>query len=136
MKVFVIGLWHTGCVISSCLASLNHNVIAYDSNKKLINKLKKKITPIYEPGLKDLIEKTLNKKKLSYTSSLDNLNNADIIWFTYDTPIDDYDQADTKQVLDKIKSTLKTLQKYLPTQKTVDNTIQTLTMLDQHLAKP
>ena len=109
MKVFVIGLWHTGCVISSCLASLNHNVIAYDSNKKLINKLKKKITPIYEPGLKDLIEKTLNKKKLSYTNSLDNLNNADIIWFTYDTPIDDYDQADTKQVLDKIKSTLKIL---------------------------
>ena len=34
MKIFVQGLWHCGCVISACLASLKNNVTAYDDNKK------------------------------------------------------------------------------------------------------
>ena len=33
MKIFVQGLWHCGCVVSACLASIKHNVIAYDDNK-------------------------------------------------------------------------------------------------------
>ena len=48
-------------LVSACLASLKHKVIAYDDNKKIIDKLKKNITPIYEPKLKDLIE-TFNKR--------------------------------------------------------------------------
>ena len=52
MKVFVQGLWHCGCVVSACLASLKHDVIAYDDNKALIKKLKKNILPIFEPKLK------------------------------------------------------------------------------------
>ena len=36
MKVFVQGLWHCGCVVSACLASLKHDVIAYDDNKKIL----------------------------------------------------------------------------------------------------
>ena len=41
MKVFVQGLWHCGCVISACLASLKYEVIAYDDDKKIINKVTK-----------------------------------------------------------------------------------------------
>ena len=52
MKIFVQGLWHCGCVISACLSSLKHKVIAYDDNKKIITKLKKNITPIFDPNLK------------------------------------------------------------------------------------
>ena len=37
MKIFVQGLWHCGCVISASLASLKHDVVAYDDNKKIIN---------------------------------------------------------------------------------------------------
>ena len=53
MKIFVQGLWHCGCVISTCLASLKNNVTAYDDNKKNINKLKKNITPNFEPNLNE-----------------------------------------------------------------------------------
>ena len=66
MKIFVQGLWHCGCVISASLASLKHNVIAYDDNKKIINKLKKNITPIFEPKLKDLIKTSTKDGKLSF----------------------------------------------------------------------
>ena len=109
MKIFVQGLWHCGCVVSACLSSLKHKVIAYDDNKKIINKLKKNITPIFEPNLKDLIETSTKEGKLSFANNLKNLNTANIIWFTYDTPVNENDQADTKYVVDRIKNTLKKL---------------------------
>ena len=109
MKIFVQGLWHCGCVVSACLASLKHKVIAYDDNKKIIDKLKKNIAPIYEPKLKDLIENSTKDGKLSFVNNLKNINTANIIWFTYDTPINENDQADTKYVLDRIKNTLNQL---------------------------
>jgi len=109
MKIFVQGLWHCGCVVSACLSSLKHKVIAYDDNKKIINKLKKNITPIFEPNLKDLIETSTKEGKLSFVNNLKNLNTANIIWFTYDTPVNENDQADTKYVVDRIKNTLKKL---------------------------
>ena len=109
MKIFVQGLWHCGCVVSACLASLKHQVIAYDENKKIISRLKKNITPVYEPGLKELIKITTKNKKLSFSHNLRDLNIADIIWFTYDTPVNDNDKADTKYVLDRIKKTLNKL---------------------------
>ena len=109
MKIFVQGLWHCGCVVSACLSSLKHKVIAYDDNKKIITKLKKNITPIFEPKLKDLIETSTKEGKLSFVNNLKNLNSANIIWFTYDTPVNENDQGDTKYVLDRIKNTLKKL---------------------------
>ena len=109
MKIFVQGLWHCGCVISASLSSLKHKVIAYDDNKKIINKLKKNIIPIFEPNLKDLIETSTKEGKLSFVNNLKNLNTANIVWFTYDTPVNENDQADTKYVVDRIKNTLKKL---------------------------
>ena len=106
MKIFVQGLWHCGCVVSACLASLRNNVIAYDDNKKIINKLKKNIIPIFEPNLKELIAKSTNAGNLIFVNNLKNLNSANIIWFAYDTPVNEYDQADTQYVLDKIINTL------------------------------
>ena len=67
MKIFVQGLWHCGCVVSACLASLKHKVTAYDDNQKIINKLKKNITPIFEPGLKNLIKTATKEKKLYFS---------------------------------------------------------------------
>ena len=109
MKIFVQGLWHCGCVISACLASLKYKVIAYDDDKKRINKIKKNILPIYEPNLKNLIETSVKDGNLYFADNLKNLNTANIVWFTYDTPVDEYDRANTKYVLDRIKKTLKKL---------------------------
>ena len=57
MKIFVQGLSHTGIVFSACLAQIGHKVIGYDGNKNLLKQLKKKISPIYEPGLNQIISK-------------------------------------------------------------------------------
>ena len=93
---------------------INKTAISNPSTKnllklKIINKLKKNITPIFEPNLKDLIETSTKEGKLSFVNNLKNLNTANIIWFTYDTPVNENDQADTKYVVDRIKNTLKKL---------------------------
>ena len=105
MKIFVQGLWHCGCVVSACLASLKNKVTAYDDNKKIVTKLKKNIIPVFEPNLKELISKSTKDENLTFVNNLKNLNSANVVWFTYDTPVNKYDQANTKYVLDKIKKT-------------------------------
>ena len=64
MKIFVQGLWHCGTVISASLAYLNHDVLAFDENKKTVNNLKRNKTPIYEPGLNLILKENIKKKKL------------------------------------------------------------------------
>lgn len=42
MRIAVAGLWHLGSVTAACLASGGHEVIGYDSDSFVIEKLKKK----------------------------------------------------------------------------------------------
>lgn len=102
MKIAVIGLWHLGSVTSACLASLDFKVIAIDDDKTLINNYNKDILPIYEPGLKELTIAAKDRGTLEYTTDIEQIRNADVVWVTYDTPVNDNDEADTKYVKDKI----------------------------------
>jgi UDPglucose 6-dehydrogenase len=49
-------LWHLGTVTAACLASLGHRVTGLDFNIGTIGQLKTGIPPLYEPGLKELVE--------------------------------------------------------------------------------
>ena len=102
-SICVVGLWHLGLVTSACLSSLDLNVTAYDSDKKTIQAIKKLNPLIDEPGLKELLKKGFENKKLKVTTSKKDLHNHQIYWVTYDTPVDDEDVADTNFVLEKIK---------------------------------
>lgn len=101
MKIAVVGLWHLGCVTAACLAKANYNVIAYDHHSDMIKNLKNNIAPIFEPGLNDLLFKT---NHLTFSNDPEDISEANIIWVTYDTPVDDNDIADidfvTKNIID------------------------------------
>lgn len=102
MNVAVVGLWHLGCVTAACLAELGHKVIAYDEKIEVIKSLREGISPVFEPGLNELILKGSECKNLSFYSDPTYLNIADIIWVTYDTPVNDEDTADTAFVVNNI----------------------------------
>jgi len=100
MKVCVFGLWHLGCVTAACLAELGIEVVGLDFDEKTVSKLKKSIAPIFEPGLNELISKNLNIN-LTFTTDLTSaLKDADYLWITFDTPVDDQDNADVSYILD------------------------------------
>ena len=95
MKIAVIGLWHLGLVTAACLATkTNHEVIAYDPSEEIIAQLKKNHTPLSEPGLDHLLEHAKTAGKLRYSNQPADLLDADIVWMTFDTPVDENDRAD------------------------------------------
>ena len=110
MNVCVQGLWHLGTVTAACLASLGHRVTGLDFNSSTISRLKDGMPPLYEPGLKELIQSGLASGYLSFTSQVEEaLSSIDVLWIAYDTPIDDDDNADIDYVLARIEKVLPNL---------------------------
>lgn len=99
MKIGVVGLWHLGTVTAGCLGQAGFNVVAYDNDSSVINKLQNKQLPVFEPGL----ETILFNSAIHFTDNLSDLKDRDIIWITYDTPVDDEDNADVEYVTTQIK---------------------------------
>lgn len=103
MKIAVIGLWHLGTVTAACLANKDFHVIAYDDGFETITQLQNLRAPVFEPGLDLLIENAVTKKSLTFSLDKKDIQDADLIWITYDTPVDDDDKADVDLVINKVK---------------------------------
>ena len=100
----IIGIWHLGETFAAGLSELGHTVIGYDSNPKTIEDLKKGIIPIAEPSIDVIIKDRLATKDLSFTNDPADLASADVIWFTFDTPVNDKDEADMDPIFDTLKA--------------------------------
>jgi UDPglucose 6-dehydrogenase len=94
MRVCVQGLWHLGCVTAACVAE-HFQTTACDSDLQVIERLKEGHPPIFEPGLSERIAAAMAAQRLSFTTDLAAaVRNADAVWVTLDTPVDDQDVAD------------------------------------------
>jgi UDPglucose 6-dehydrogenase len=112
MKICVLGLWHLGIVTAACLASVGHKVIGLDFQIETIENLQKGIPPIFEPGLENLLSQGLTKGNLHFTANIyDATKQSDIVWVTYDTPVDEDDRADVEFVLKNIIKVFPFLEK-------------------------
>ena len=65
-EIVVIGTGYVGLVSGTCFADIGNQVICVDKNLDKINKLKSGISPIYEPGLNELIKKFFSKTIIFY----------------------------------------------------------------------
>jgi UDPglucose 6-dehydrogenase len=93
----VIGLWHLGSVTAGCLAEAGNAVIAVDPDAAVIEGLLAGHPPVAEPGLEQLLAG--NAHRLDFTSDPRALAGAHRGWVTFDTPVDDDDNADVDWVL-------------------------------------
>ena len=85
MKIVVAGTGYVGLVTGVCLAEIGHTVTCVDINKEKIEILNNGKSPIYEPGLEELMEK--NKERLTYTlDGKSAYKDADIIFIGVGTP--------------------------------------------------
>jgi UDPglucose 6-dehydrogenase len=110
MKICVQGLWHLGTVTAACLASVGHDVVGLDDDLDNINNLNHGKAPLLEPGLDKMIQNGISEKHLHFTqNSMEAVGDADVLWVTFDTPVDENDQADVEFVLNQIKSVLPKL---------------------------
>ena len=110
MKICVQGLWHLGSVTAACLASVGHDVLGLGGDSNNLSNLNQGKAPLFEPGLDEMIQDEINQGHLRFAqSSREALADAELLWVTFDTPVDEDDQADVELVLGKIKSVLPEL---------------------------
>ena len=87
MKLCMIGTGYVGLVSGTCFADIGNEVVCVDKDEKKIKKLNQGSSPIYEPGLDELIKKNFLAKRLSFTTNLkDAINSSDIIFICVGTP--------------------------------------------------
>ncbi len=112
MKICIIGSGYVGLVSGACFSDLGNTVICVDINKLIVEKLNKGIIPIYEPGLQELVERNLKKKRLLFSTDISSsIKKSDIIFICVGTPTKN-NKADLKYVYNVVKSIKSNLNKY------------------------
>jgi UDPglucose 6-dehydrogenase len=116
LKVCVIGTGYVGLVAGVCFAESGNDVICVDIDKDKIERLKKSISPIYEPGLKELLKRNISEGRLTFTTDLKRAVRASLINFiAVGTPQDDDGSANLEYVYDVAKK----IGKYMDTYKII-----------------
>lgn len=107
MKICVQGLWHLGSVTAACAASLGHEVTGLDFDVAISEGMNKGIPPLFEPGLENLVKRGITSGNLRFSSSIETATHGiEVLWVTYDTPVDDDDNADTDFVVGQVERVL------------------------------
>ncbi len=84
MKIGIVGLGVVGLATGVVLAEQGHNIIGVDVDQDKINDLLQKRSPIYEPGLQEMLDAYFNK--FTFTTDYSMLRDSDIIFITVPTP--------------------------------------------------
>lgn len=104
MKISMIGCGYVGLVTGTCLANLGNEVICVDVDKARIEGLNKGVLPIFEPGLRDLVELNLREGRLRFTLDIkEAVQFSDIIFIAVGTPSAENGVADLSSVFSVAK---------------------------------
>lgn len=87
MKIAVVGTGYVGLVTGTCLSEIGHSVTCIDIDQNKVNKMREGISPIYEPGLDELMKKNIKENRLFFTTDHNvGFENSDVIYIAVGTP--------------------------------------------------
>lgn len=93
------GLWHLGTVTAACLAAQGFQVRAFDPDSQIAERLQSGWLPVAEPGLSELIAEGVRSGRLFFCAdSAEALRDVQLLWVTFDTPVDEDDAANVGAV--------------------------------------
>ncbi|WP_121968746.1 UDP-glucose/GDP-mannose dehydrogenase family protein [Leptolyngbya sp. BC1307] len=99
MRVCVIGTGYVGLVTGVCLSHIGHHVICVDNNEEKVQLMKSGQSPIYEPGLSDLMKSSMASGNLEFTADLGaGVSHGDILFIAVGTPALPTGESDTRYV--------------------------------------
>ena len=105
MKIVVAGTGYVGLVTGACLSEVGHNVTCVDIDEKKVEMMEKGISPIYEPGLDELLKKNHEEGRLDFTTDYKAAyNDADVIFIGVGTPEKEDGSANLDYVLHSSKT--------------------------------
>ena len=113
MKITIVGTGYVGLVTGTCLAETGNDVLCIDIDEMKVAKLKNGECPIYEPGLKPLLERNIEQGRLSFsTSIIEGINHGKVLFLALPTPPGEDGSADLSYVLGVADSIGKNLKEY------------------------
>ena len=87
MKIVVAGTGYVGLVTGACLSEIGHKVTCVDIDENKVTMMKKGISPIYEPGLDELLKRNYEEGRLNFTTDYKNAyKDANIVFIGVGTP--------------------------------------------------
>ncbi|MBU1636636.1 UDP-glucose/GDP-mannose dehydrogenase family protein [bacterium] len=113
MKISVVGTGYVGLVTGTCLAETGIRVSCVDTDKNKIETLKKGRIPIFEPGLKELLDHNVANGRLSFHTDLTSvMDDSEIIFIAVGTPPGEDGSADLSHVLTVAETIGRNLKEY------------------------
>jgi len=113
MKISIIGSGYVGLTSAICFASRGHEVICVDNDPSKIEKLQNKIPTIFENGLPEMLSKTIDDKKIEFTTNLEYaITHSTIVILAVGTPQSENGEADLSYILQASKASAKFLNNY------------------------
>lgn len=113
MKITIVGSGYVGLVSGACFAQMGNEVVCFDVDERKISMLQNGEIPIYEKGLKEIVDETSQKGNLTFTTSpKEAYSNALLIFIAVGTPMGEDGSADLTYVLSAAKEIGKNLTSY------------------------
>ena len=101
MKIGVIGTGYVGLVQGVIMADFGSNVICMDIDEDRIKKLQVGESPIFEPGLKELLLKNIKEKRISFTTDIKKvIEDSEVLFIAVGTPANEDGSADLHYILE------------------------------------
>jgi UDPglucose 6-dehydrogenase len=105
VKITLFGSGYVGLVTGACLADVGNQVMCMDVDQQKIDKLKRGVIPIYEPGLEEMIRNNMEAGRLHFTTDPKTAVDFGLFQFiAVGTPPDEDGSADLRYVLAVAKS--------------------------------
>ena len=99
MRVCVIGTGYVGLVTGACLAHIGHHVICVDNNAEKVKLLQAGQSPIFEPGLLEIMQSASQTGLLEFTTDLGaGVAHGTILFIAVGTPPLPTGESDTRYV--------------------------------------
>jgi UDPglucose 6-dehydrogenase len=100
MRIAVVGTGYVGLVAGVCFADSGHTVICVDVDAEKIAALRQGKSPIYEPGLEELLHKNIAAERLGFSTVLEeSVRAAEVVFIAVGTPQGDDGNADLRAVM-------------------------------------
>ncbi len=99
MRVCVIGTGYVGLVTGVCLSHAGHEVICIDNNEEKVKLMQSGQSPIFEPGLSELMQSSMEAGRLQFSSDLGaGVKHGEILFIAVGTPALPTGESDTRYV--------------------------------------
>lgn len=113
MRLTIFGSGYVGLVTGACFAEAGNNVLCVDVDERKVEMLRRGESPIFEPGLEDLLKKNIAAGRINFTTdAAEGVKHGLFQFIAVGTPPDEDGSADLKYVLAVAESIGRNLSEY------------------------